>query len=128
MMKKILFTYLILFISILNLSNDASAQTNSYKCYPSHWWTGMKWNKVQIMVHSENEINVWADKSTVQINYPGVKLVKIHKAENRKYIFLDLEIAPSAKPGKIKIDFVFIDPKDKTSIYYELKSRRSGLR
>lgn len=126
MMKKILFTYLILFISILNLSNDASAQTNSYKCYPSHWWTGMKWNKVQIMVHSENNLNVWADKSTVRIDYPGVKLIKIHKAENRKYIFLDLEIAPSAKPGEFKIDFIFISPKEGFSISYELKSRRSG--
>ncbi len=126
MMKKILFTYLILFISILNLSNAASAQTNSYKCYPTHWWTGMKWNKVQIMVHSENNLNVWADKSTVRIDYPGVKLVKIHKAENRKYLFLDLEIAPSAKPGKIKIDFIFISPKEGFFISYELRSRPRG--
>ena len=77
------------------------AQTD-YKCYPTNWWTGMKWNKVQVMVHSENNLNVWADKSTVRINYPGVKLVGIHKPENRKYIFIDLEIAPSAKPGKFK--------------------------
>ena len=119
MMKKIILSSLLFIISYLSIAQD-------FKCYPTNWWTGMRWNKVQIMVHSENEINVWADKSTVQINYPGVKLVNIHKPDNRKYIFLDIEIAPTAKPGKIKIDFVFIDSKDQTSIYYQLKPRRSG--
>ncbi len=118
-MKKILVSYFLFLISYLSFAQD-------FKCYPTNWWTGMKWSKVQIMVHSENDINVWADKSTVQINYPGVKLVNIRKPDNRKYIFLDLEIAPTAKPGKIKIDFIFVDPKDKTSIYYQLKPRRSG--
>jgi glycosidase len=118
-MKKILVSYCLFLISYLSFAQQI-------KCYPTNWWTGMKWNKVQIMVHSENDINVWADKSTVQINYPGVKLINIHKPDNRKYIFLDLEIASTAKPGKIKIDFVFIDPKDKSSIYYQLKPRRSG--
>ncbi len=114
-----LFSFFLFLISSLSFAQD-------FKCYPTNWWTGMKWHKVQIMIHSENEINVWADKSTVRINHPGVKLVSIHKPENRKYIFLDLEIAPTAKPGKIKIDFVFIDPKDQSSIYYELKPRRFG--
>lgn len=120
-MKK-LFTVLFIFcFSLFGFS-----QSNGYKCYPTHWWTGMKWNKVQVMVHSESNLNVWADKSTVRINYPGVKLTGIHKAENRKYIFLDLEISPAAKPGKLKIDFVFTVNSECFSVYYELKQRRTG--
>lgn len=120
-MKKL---FLVLFF--FQFLSVGFGQTENYKCYPTHWWTGMKWNKVQVMVHSEGDLNVWADKSTVRINYPGVKLIKIHKPENRKYVFLDLEITSAAKPGKIKIDFVFISSKEGFSIYYELKGRRSG--
>ena len=111
--------YLFIVCNLL-LANISFAQNNDvYKCYPTNWWVGMKWNKVQVMVHSETNLNVWADKSTVSINYPGVKITGIHKAENRKYLFLDLEISPVAKPGKIKIDFIFIVRSECFSIYYE---------
>ena len=30
-----------------------NAQQVAYKCYPTNWWTGMKWNKVQVMVHGD---------------------------------------------------------------------------
>lgn len=121
-MKKIL--YCLLFVQTLFYSGFA--QSNEYKCYPANWWVGMKWNKVQVMVHSENDRSIWADKSTVRINYPGIKLTKIHKPENRKYVFLDLEIASTAKPGKVKIDFIFIAANENFSVNYELKPRRSG--
>jgi len=114
---------ILLFVSFFNF---VFAQKEKINCYPTNWWTGMKWNKVQIMVHSSGNLNVWADKSTVNINYPGVRLTKIHKAENRKYVFLDLEIAPAAKPGKIKIDFIFIALGEKFSLDFELKQRRPG--
>ncbi len=119
-MKRILLFVVTFLFSVAAFSQD------QYQCYPTHWWTGMKWNKVQVMVHSQSSLNVWANKSTVKINYPGVKLTNIHKVENRKYIFLDLEISPTAKPGKIKIDFVFISLSECFSINYELKPRRSG--
>ena len=120
-MKKLLSIFFTLLLSLF-----VFAQNEDYKCYPTNWWVDMKWNKVQVMIHSETNLNVWADKSTVSINYPGVKLTGIHKAENRKYLFLDLEISPVAKPGKIKIDFIFIVSSECFSIYYELKPRRSG--
>ncbi len=122
-MKRIL---LFLFFTVIFFT-AAFAQSESFQCYPTNWWVGMKWNKVQIMVHSESNLNVWADGSTVKINYPGVKLVNIHKAENRKYLFLDLEISPFARPGKMKIDFIFISaPLGCCSVYFELKARRKG--
>ncbi len=114
-----------LFFTILLLPFFAFAQ-NKFNCYPTHWWAGMKLNKVQIMVHSTGNMNVWADKSVVRIDYPGVKLTKVHKVENRKYVFLDIEIAASAKPGKVKIDFVFIRAGDKFSVDFELKQRKPG--
>ncbi|HRD58647.1 MAG TPA: alpha-amylase family glycosyl hydrolase [Ferruginibacter sp.] len=102
------------------------AQSEAIGVYPTHWWVGMKWNKVQIMLHSKTDKNMWSDKSVISLTYPGVKLLKVHKPENRKYIFLDLEIAPTAKPGKIKIDFNFINLAEKFSLTYELKTRQPG--
>lgn len=121
MKKNFLFVTCFLFFVITSF-----AQTGDYKCYPTNWWTGMKWNKIQLMVHGQNGKHAWADKSTVQIKYPGVKIVKIHKPENRNYIFIDLEIAANTKPGIVKIDFVFIDLNDCFSLNYELKPRRPG--
>ena len=35
----------------------------------------------------------------------GVRLVRVNKVENPNYVFLDLEIAPSAKAGSFPIIF-----------------------
>ena len=116
-MKKIL---LLLLITI-SLSGFTLAQNNTYTCYPGNWWAGMKWNKVQVMVHG-NSIGQWAN--AISINYPGVRLEKINKVENENYVFLDLSIAANAKPGTIKINVGRASsPFD---IAFELKSRRKG--
>ena len=116
-MKKIL---LLLLITI-SISGFTLAQNNTYTCYPGNWWVGMKWNKVQVMVHG-NSIGQWAN--AISINYPGVRLEKINKVENENYVFLDLSIAANAKPGTIKINVGRASsPFD---IAFELKSRRSG--
>ena len=121
-MKKILLLCLAVSSAVFTI-----AQTNNtVKAYPTHWWTGMKWNKLQVMIHSEDNRNVWADKSVVSINYPGVRLLKVHRPENRKYVFLDLEISPAARPGKMSIDFNFIAMNERFSLPYELKARKAG--
>lgn len=114
--------FFILFL--LNFSGVALAQ--QFQCYPTHWWTGMQWNKVQLMIYSNSDRTAWTDKSIITINYPGVKIKKIQRVENVKYLFLDLEITPGAKPGKVKIDIGLIQNKDFFSIDFELKSRRTG--
>lgn len=118
-MKRIL-----IFLSVIQFSFFASAQNAAYKCYPTHWWTGMKWNKLQVMVHGDK----------IADNFPmvkmgpkgmslakGVNLVAINRVENPNYIFLDLVIEPGAKPGKISFPFV-----KNMNLEYELKARRSG--
>ena len=89
--------------------------------YPSNWWVGMKWNKVQLMVHANGIKN---SVSAVSINYPGVKLERINKVEGVNYLFLDLLISASAKPGKFIIDVH--QPDGHLVIAYELKQRRGG--
>ncbi|MDB4924145.1 glycoside hydrolase family 13 protein [Mucilaginibacter sp.] len=67
---------------------------------PASWWVGMKNPKVQLIVHGNNIAS-----STVSLTYTGVKLTAVHKVENNNYLFLDLDITASAKPGQFKILF-----------------------
>src|SRR3954468_23385452 len=71
---------------------------DSIQVYPTHWWTGMKNNNLQLMLHGEN-----ISANTFSISYPGVKLVKANKVENKNYVFLNLTIAQTAKPGSFRI-------------------------
>ena len=90
-MKKFYFVFLPLFLS---LSIKTFSQKISF--YPSNWWIGMKWNKVQILIYNDAES---LKQATVEINYPGIILTKINRLENEKYLALDVTILPTAKPG-----------------------------
>ncbi|HEY0065714.1 MAG TPA: glycoside hydrolase family 13 protein [Flavisolibacter sp.] len=114
---KTLFPALFLF---LFLSFPAFA--DEYKLdavYPTHWWAGMKDPKLQLILHGAN-----IQENSFSLSYPGVKLVKVHKPENKNYVFIDLLISASAKPGTMKI--VMKNPDGAGNIPYVLKPRRKG--
>jgi len=84
---------------------------------PSFWWVGMNNPKLQLVVHG----NGIASRD-VKLNYAGVTLSQVHKAENPNYLFLDLLVSADAKPGKFNIEFHGKNQK-KLSYIYELKAR-----
>ncbi len=110
------------FFVILLVATCVTAFANEYKVdgvYPSNWWVGMKNPKLQLMIHGLN-----ISENTFTINYPGVKLVKTNKADNKNYVFLDLVISTAAKPGTINI---FLKNKSGSGVIpFILKSRRQG--
>src|SRR6185437_9403735 len=118
MVIKKLFSVLIFFWVCLTLSAQA------IKCYPTNWWVGMKWNKIQIMVHGDKVVDYFPmikmGPSGVKLA-TGVYLTKINRVENPNYIFLDLTINADARPGKFSFTFL----KD-INLQYELKARRKG--
>src|SRR5882762_7015184 len=123
LMKKIVATYLLLFIVIINYSFAQSS--DGYKFYPTNWWVGMKMNKVQLMVHGDKV----ADHFPMIKMGPkgmklatGINLMAINRVENANYIFLDIVIDATAKPCKFTFPFV----KD-INLEYELKPRRKNL-
>jgi len=89
--------------------------------YPSNWWVGMKNPKLQLMFHGENIGHF----TNVKINYPGVKVDKISKVEGKNYLFVDVAIAKSTKPGPVKIIMSGSGLADE-NVNYELKPRRAG--
>ena len=88
--------------------------------YPTHWWAGMKNQKLQLMIHDRG---IGVGVPQVNISYPGVSVEKVHKVENKNYLFVDLNIASNAKAGTFKIA---IKGQANTSISYQLKKRREG--
>lgn len=87
--------------------------------YPSNWWTAMKNPNLQLMVRGKG-----IAENSFSISYPGVRLVKVNKPENPNYVFLDLVISPSAKPGTVKINMK--NTGGSTVYAFELKPRRKG--
>lgn len=109
-----------LILGFLFFSNSY-AQDAGYKCYPTNWWTAMKHSNIQLMLHGDAIANA---RGGVTINYPGVKIQKVNKVENNNYLFVDLDISKTAKPGlvKIKVNREF----SPFEINFELKARRQA--
>ena len=99
--------------------------SQSAKVYPTNWWTGMKWNKVQLMLHADSGF-IFPDKYSLSINYPGIKINKINRVENKRYLFVDISIAPSTKPGNTFINVNTIVKGESFKIPFEIKQRRKG--
>ena len=91
--------------------------TDIFGVYPTHWWTGMKNPKLQVMIHGE-KVGLF---TKFTLTNPGVKIEKVHKVENNNYVFLDLNITPSVKPGTFKINMS--GPNGVEDVFYELKER-----
>src|SRR5690606_5180771 len=85
---------------------------------------GMKWNTVQLMIRGKNiaeSVPMVKMRPEGMALAPGVRLKQIDHAENKNYVFFDIEIDATAKPGWITLPFV-----GKKGVKYELKSRREG--
>lgn len=85
---------------LLLLATNSFAQTSIQHVEPLNWWVGMKDPNLQLMVHGAN-----IGETTPTIRYAGVQIQKTHKADSKNYLFLDLVIAKSAKPGTFAITF-----------------------
>jgi glycosidase len=102
-------------VAVFILSLSAEAQ---FKLYPSHWFTGFKQRELSLIIQAPSV----ARYTRAAISYPGVRLVTIRKAESSNYLFLDLIIDPTAKPGKFNIQLTGKGLTAET-ISYELKAR-----
>ncbi|WP_240534701.1 alpha-amylase family glycosyl hydrolase [Pedobacter aquae] len=111
-MKKLLSIFFLLFCQQI-----FAAPKPLERVEPLFWWVGMKNQQLQLIIYGDK-----IAERTVQLNYPGVSLKKVHQVENPNYLFLDLEVSTSAKAGKFLIQF--IKKGAKTLAYnYELRER-----
>src|SRR3954468_21652396 len=109
-------------VVLLYIATTISAQAiDITRVEPANWWVGMKNTQLQIMVYGPN-----VGKSTVTINYPGVKLKEVAKTTNPNYLFIYVTIAKGTRPGNVSL--VFTEGQKKSTYKYPLLARtdRSG--
>jgi len=110
------------FIFLLVLMNcTLFINAKNIDVYPTNWWVGMKTNSIQLLIRSTNE-NFSSDK--VIINYPGISILGTHPFQNKKYIAIDILIAPETIPGDVIIELNQKGGKQK--IKWPLYKRRLG--
>ena len=82
----------------------------------------MKNPNLQLIIHRDRV----AQEKITMLPYAGVKMMKQTKVENQNYLFVDLQISPAAKPGKIKFRIDNLQSPEAVSykmFEYELKAR-----
>jgi glycosidase len=87
---------------------------------PGSWWTGMRDGRLEIMVHGERIAEL-----EPEIDHAGVTLQGVQRTENPNYLFLELDIANDAEPGRFEIRF---ERAGRTELVqpYELAARAPG--
>jgi hypothetical protein len=74
---------------------------------------------LQLMVYGD-DISSWS----VSIDGAGLKVTDVHKADSPNYLFVDVAVSPSAKPGTY--DLVFTKGNDSFRKPYEILAREPG--
>lgn len=87
---------------------------------PLNWWVGMNNPRLQLLIHGTD-----VAETIPSVNYPGVTLTKSTKGDSKNYLFIDLLIAKTAKPGIMQISFKK-NGKEVYSYRYELKKREQS--
>lgn len=83
---------------------------------PPHWWAGMHERALQLMLHGPGI----AGARVALAPYPGVTLKGSHRADSANYLFIDLDIAPEARPGTLTLQL------DGQPLAYPLLARAPG--
>jgi len=98
---KLVKPIILLLISIYFLPLIAIGQKyNIEHCEPPFWWTQMKNNELQIMIHGKDIASL-----NPEINYPGIKIKKSITSNNKNYLFIYLNISEETPPGIFEITF-----------------------
>ena len=114
--KRLFFTLFIIF-SFSLVIHSQTPKVN--KIEPPNWWSGMKYNKIQLMIYGENLTDIKAVSENEKL-----KVNKVHKITNSSYAFVDIEVSPDAKPGLYEL--TLRNEKGETKIHYELFDRNKS--
>ncbi len=89
------------------------------KIEPPNWWTGMKHNRVQLLMYGEH-----LGYAKVSSSSRHVRVVQTHHTANTSYAFVDVEILGSAKPGNVVL--AVKTPQGSTSAVFPLLKKRAA--
>lgn len=114
-MKKVRVLVLLILVTVKGFSQEMQV-------FPTNWFVGFKNPKLQLIIHQEgiaNQIPMYKMTAAGMKLADGVTLKMIHRTENPNYVFLDLVIDKTAKPGVRTFTL------GRTSFKYELKAKHT---
>lgn len=114
-MNKCLFTAFLLALFPLILPAQI------YHTEPTNWWVGMNNPDFQLMVHGKD-----VGLTHPEINYQGVVIKKVNPAFSKNYLFIDIYVSATTKPGPFMIFFI----RDGDTVYtqpYALLARDKNI-
>jgi len=79
----------------------------------------MKNPVLQLMIYGDN-----VSEATPRIEYTGIRVLKVTKADSPNYLFIDLEIDGTTKPGSF--DILFTKGDETFTHKYEIRQREEG--
>jgi neopullulanase len=97
----------------------ATATTEKFEARvdPSSWWVGFKKPTVELTFH---DVNI--SQHTVVIKHKGLTVKSIHRPENANYLFVTLNVSPTAALGDVNIQLA--KGSDKRNFKWRLDKRR----
>ncbi len=105
-----------LYIVLLILISQSLRAQDIERIEPPFWWTGMQGNHLQLMIYGPDISN-----TEITIEHKGIVIEKIHRTDNRNYLFVDLAINKNTEPGNFPLTFTY-ENKHRTKTY-ELRER-----
>jgi glycosidase len=108
----ILLTGLILFSAC---SEPSVSATNAgiERVEPPFWWQGFKETELQLLVHGET-----ISELRPSVDYAGIEVTRVERGDSPNYLFVYLDIGPSASAGTF--DILFTGEERTLSYTYEL--------
>lgn len=85
---------------------------------PISWWVGMK-HPLQLMFYGTD-----LSGATVTVDSPDIKIKALHVADSPNYLFADVAIAPTTKPGTYT--FTIAKGKKSVKVPYLIAAREEG--
>lgn len=114
-MKKKLFVFLLL---CCFCAAQAASKPRIERVEPLSWWVGLE-TPLQLMFYGDN-----LRGAKVSCLQEGMTVAAMHEADSPNYLFVDVQVAPGARPGVY--DFEFVRGKERWKQPYTLAARREG--
>lgn len=120
-MKRILAVVAALLVVAACSSDNAvpAARDGIDRVEPPFWWTGFEHRELQVLVHAGDITDY-----TPSLSASGVSISRVERGDSPNYLFVYLDIGPSAAPGSF--DIVFTKNEERLALAYELRERTPG--
>ncbi len=92
------------------------------KIEPPNWWSGMKLNKIQLMIYGNNLSGVSVNSKT-----PSVEILQTIHSGNGKYLFVNIDLSGFNSPdSSFFAEIYFSNPTSDTVVFYPVLSRKQN--